>query len=75
MIEFMAQEEVRQADVVVVQEPWRNPFTDKGYNPSGGPFRLIDAGTKTTRTSIYLSRRFSSDRVKVIQVQPDSSLS
>ena len=57
MIKFMAREEVRTTDVVVVQEPWRSGFDGSGYLPSGGPFRLIDASTKATRVSVYVNRK------------------
>ena len=71
MIEFMTQERVRSADILAIQEPWRNPRDGTGYNPSGGPFKLIDAGTANTRVSIYLTRRFGDEDIEVITVEPD----
>ena len=68
MIDFMADEEVRSADILVIQEPWRNRYDGKGYNPSGSPFRLIDAGTVDTRTSIYINKRIPTEDYGVIEV-------
>ena len=71
MIDFMADEEVRDADILAIQEPWRNKYDGKGYNPSGGPFRLIEAGTENTRASIYINKRISTEDYGVIEVTPD----
>ena len=71
MIEFMAQEEVRSADILAIQEPWRNPRNGRCYNPSGGPFRTIDAGTASTRVSVYLNRRIRDEDFEVLEVGPD----
>jgi hypothetical protein len=70
MIEFMAQEEVRQVDVLALTEPWRNTQTGQGYSVSGGPFRVFDAGTLETRVSLLLSKRFTTERIRVITVKP-----
>ena len=71
MAEFMIKEEVRSADILAIQEPWRNPFNGQGYNPSGGPFRLIDAGTASTRTAIYLNKRIRTEEFEVRLVSED----
>lgn len=71
MIEFMTQEEVRSADILAIQEPWRNPKNGRGYNPSGGPFRMIDAGTASTRVSVYLNRRIRDEDFEVLNVGSD----
>lgn len=71
MIEFMAREEVRSADILAIQEPWRNRRNGRGYNPSGGPFRMIDAGTGDTRVSVYLNRQIRDEDFEVLKVEPD----
>ena len=55
---LLADERVRGMDVLAIQEPWRNSWADhRGYNPSGGPFRLISTSSGETRAAIYLNRR------------------
>ena len=71
IIEFMTQDEVRSADILAIQEPWRNPFNGEGYNPSRGPFRLIEARTAGTRVSIYLNRRFRDEDFEILKVSKD----
>ena len=71
MIEFMTQDEVRSADILAIQKPWRNSYNGEGYNPSGGPFRLINARTASTRVSIYLNRRFRDEDFEILKVSKD----
>jgi hypothetical protein len=71
MIDFMADKEIREMDILAIQEPWRNPYNGQGYNPRGGPFSLIDKGTKGTRASIYINKRIPQEHIHVTCVEED----
>ena len=67
----MAQEEIRGADILAIQEPWRNLRNGRDYNPSGSPFRIIDAGTASTRVSVYLNRQIRDEDFEVLNIDSD----
>jgi hypothetical protein len=70
LMELLADERVRRMDVLAIQEPWRNSRgNNRGYNPSGGPFRLISTNTEKTRAVIYLNRNLQ--ECEVLKVDND----
>lgn len=68
LIELLADERVRELDILAIQEPWRNERGNwRGYNPSGGAFRLISTNTERTRAAIYLNRRLQNCEVLKVE--------
>ena len=59
MIGLLQDPRVAKYDILAIQEPWRNPFNEEGYNLSQSPFYLIDKGTKNTRTAVYINKEIS----------------
>ena len=71
MVEFIIKKEVRSADILVIQEPWRNPYNRQGYNPSRDLFRLINMGTASIRVVIYLNKRIKTEDFEVRLLSKD----
>jgi exonuclease III len=71
MIDLLEQEEVLNADILAIQEPWRNRTTEEGYNPHPERFRLIEKNSSKTRAAIYISRRLREQDYEPITVEED----
>jgi exonuclease III len=53
--------EIKNYDIIAVQEPWRNPFDSQAYNPRQSGFHLIDKKSAESRVSIYVNKEISSN--------------
>lgn len=70
LVDLIADERVREMDILAIQEPWTNSRDDrKGYCPSGSPFTLISTATEKTRAAIYINRRIRSEDLEVVRVE------
>jgi hypothetical protein len=41
MADFLQQKEVLEADIIVLQEPWRNPFKDNTHHPAKTTYYML----------------------------------
>ncbi|GMG17201.1 unnamed protein product [Aspergillus oryzae] len=62
MAQFLRDPQVLQADIIAIQEPWRNPFQDTSHHPANQTHQLLyptanDIGTDRARVCLYISRR------------------
>ena len=70
LVDLIADERVREMDILAIQEPWTNSRDDrKGYCPSGSPFTLISTATENTRAAIYVNRRIRPKDLEVVRVE------
>ncbi len=57
MAEFLRDMEVQKYDLIAIQEPWHNPFTDTTHHPNKQRFHLIwPAGNARARVCWYVSK-------------------
>ncbi|KAJ5458796.1 hypothetical protein N7530_010740 [Penicillium desertorum] len=64
MADFLAKPGVYQADIIAIQEPWENPYSDTTYHPLKQTHELLYPSTKTggrARVCIYISKRIGSE--------------
>ena len=57
MIPLLQDENIREYDIIAIQEPWRNPFMKTSYNPSTSPFYLAYPPFRETRVCLYVNKR------------------
>jgi len=57
MIGLLQDPEVARYNILAIQEPWRNPHNDGGYNLNRSPFHLIEKGINNTRIAIYINKK------------------
>ena len=62
MAQFMRDPLVLEADVIAIQEPWKNPFQDTIYYPANQIYQLpystaSDIGATRARVCLYISRK------------------
>jgi hypothetical protein len=57
LIGLLEDSRVARFDILAVQEPWRNPFNNEGYNPRNSPFYLVEKTSEKTRTAIYVNKQ------------------
>ena len=70
LIDLLADERVREMDILAIQEPWTNSRDNRrGYNPSDSPFRLVSTATRETRAAIYVNKRIRSEDLEIISVE------
>ena len=65
------QNEIRDYDVLAIQEPWRNPFTNTTYHPLKTDFHLLYMDDPTTRVCFYVNKRLRLDTWDVSFVSKD----
>jgi exonuclease III len=63
---------VKEFDILAIQEPWRNPFTTTGYNPSKSEFYLAYPPRELTRTCFYINKRLHPDTWTVTHHNEDA---
>ena len=56
------QSEIRDYDILAIQEPWRNPFTNTTYHPLKADFHLLYMDDPTTRVCFYINKRLNPDK-------------
>ncbi|KAB8240722.1 hypothetical protein BDV35DRAFT_398368 [Aspergillus flavus] len=64
MAQFLRDPEVLRADVIAIQEPWRNPYSDTTHHPALGSHQLLyptadDADGQRARVALYISRKIN----------------
>lgn len=63
MADFLAKPEVSKADIIAVQEPWENPYTDTTYYPLKQTHELLFPSSSETgsraRVCIYISKNMA----------------
>jgi hypothetical protein len=51
---------IQEIDILVIQEPWRNPFNQRGYSAQN-TFTLIEVENLNARVSTYINKHLSID--------------
>lgn len=63
MAQFLRDPKVLAADIIAIQEPWKNPFQDSTHHPAKGTHELLwPAETETgqrARVCIYISKKLA----------------
>ncbi|KNG79995.1 putative reverse transcriptase [Aspergillus nomiae NRRL 13137] len=64
MAQFLRDPAVLQADIIAVQEPWKNPYSDTTHHPAHGSHQLLypsasDVGDQRARVALYISRKIN----------------
>lgn len=64
MAQFLRDPAVLQADIIAVQEPWKNPYSDTTHHPALGSHQLLypsasDIGDQRARVALYVSRKIN----------------
>ena len=65
MAQFLRDPEVLRADIIAIQEPWRNPYSDTTHHPAYGSHQLLyptadNTGDRRARVALYISRKINS---------------
>jgi Endonuclease-reverse transcriptase len=71
LIGLLEDSRVARFDILAVQEPWRNPFNNEGYNPRNSPFYLVEKTSEKTRTAIYVNKRILPSQISEIYKEED----
>lgn len=64
MAQFLRDPEVLRADIIAIQEPWRNPYSDTTHHPAFGSHRQLhptahDADGQRAHMALYTSRKIN----------------
>src|SRR5437763_11110161 len=63
---------VLEHDILLIQEPWRNPYTYTTHNPDRDTWDLIYAASPDTRSCIFINKkRIAQDSWSVIHLEED----
>lgn len=57
MIFLLADDRIRDYDILAIQEPWRNCVVSTSYNPFNSGFHLAYAKSKDTRSCFYINKK------------------
>ena len=68
MAPLLQERAIEGYDILIIQEPWRNPFDQRVYNPRGSGFAIADNGG---RIAIYVNRRIDPNTWTVEWQSPD----
>ena len=71
LIPLLQDTEIRDFDILAVQEPWRNPYIHTGYNPSSSNFYLVYPALPGTRVCFYINKRLHPDSWSVTSQYED----
>ena len=72
MISLMEDSQLTAYDIVAIQEPWRNPFTNTTYNGNRDTFELAYQDSDVTRACFFVNKRMDPGTWKVTYHSPDS---
>lgn len=61
MAPLLESKEVKDMDVLAIQEPARNLMNKTSYNPSTSRFHLAHGGDPEARTCFYINKRIEAD--------------
>jgi hypothetical protein len=62
---------VLEYDILVIQEPWRNPFIATSYHPLKAHFQLTYLDNATTRVCFYINKRIDPSTWSVSYITTD----
>jgi hypothetical protein len=71
LIGLLEDPKIARIDILAIQEPWRNPDNQEGYNPRNSPFYLIETTSERTRTAIYVNKRILKSQISEIYKEKD----
>ncbi|THC87470.1 hypothetical protein EYZ11_013084 [Aspergillus tanneri] len=74
MAPFLRDPEVLKADLICIQEPWRNPYQDTTHHPANRTHQLlypVEFGEQRTRVCMYISRSINPNTWKHTAHSPD----
>src|SRR5436305_4154827 len=62
----------QMCDILLIQEPWRNPFSHTTHNPDRDTWDLVYAASPDTRSCIFINKkRIAQDSWSVIHLEED----
>lgn len=60
MAQFMRDPEVLRADIIAIQEPWKNPFINTTHHPAKDTHELLyPVGDERTRVCMFVSKKLA----------------
>ena len=62
--QFLRDPEVLQTDIIAIQEPWKNPYSDTTHHPAFGSHQLLyptasNIGDRRARVTLYISHKIN----------------
>jgi hypothetical protein len=70
---LLLDERALACDVLLIQEPWRNPYMHTTHNPAKDVWSLVYAASPDTRACIFINkRRIAQDQWTPVWIDPDS---
>src|SRR4030081_2096825 len=73
LVPLLEDPRIQQFDMILVQEPWHNPFVRISYNPPHSNFYLLFQPHKETRVAIYISKSIPTTDWSIRYITPDLS--
>src|SRR3979411_1919737 len=73
LVPLLEDPRIQQFDMILVQEPWHNPFVQTSYNPTHSNFYLLFQLYKETRVAIYISKSIPTTDWSIYYIIPDLS--
>ncbi|EDN04466.1 predicted protein [Histoplasma mississippiense (nom. inval.)] len=71
MASLLRDERIKEFDVIAIQEPWRNYFTNTTHYPRPQSFDLVYLDDPGTRTCMFINRRIPRGRWTATTPSPD----
>src|SRR3954451_14281717 len=69
---LLMHERAQTCDILLIQEPWRNPFSHTTHNPDRDTWDLVYAASPNTRSCIFINKkRIAQDSWSVVQLEED----
>lgn len=71
MVPLFASNDTKTFDIVAIQEPWRNPFSNTSYNPRAAGFSLAYNSHPHTRACTYVNNSIDPSSWTIPTLTPD----
>lgn len=74
LVPLLAKNEAKEWDLILIQEPWRNPYGSGTYCPRAAGFTQViaeDTGERPSRACILVNNRFGPDQWQLVHREPD----
>src|SRR2546421_5209431 len=69
---LLMHERTQTCDILLIQEPWRNPFSYTTHNPDRDTWDLVYAASPNTRSCIFINKkRIAQDSWNVVLLEED----